>query len=118
MEMSSTTQTTPKISLQHVGATPTAIAEISRNMPGYGKPGFDALLQHLLSGLLTRHVYGDWGDVCQEDAKANDYALKSGSRLLSVYHVFGVKLYVISDAAGTADPSVREVTTILLPSDY
>lgn len=114
----SSTATEPKFQIQQVGATTAAIAEISHAMPGYGRPGFELQLQELLSGLITRHIHGDWGDVCKEDAMANEYAVKSGSRILSVYHVFGVKLYVISDAAWTDDPSIREVTTILLPSDY
>lgn len=34
---------------------------------------------------LARHSCGDWGEVCQEDARENEYSLKKGFRLLSVY---------------------------------
>lgn len=34
---------------------------------------------------LRRHASGDWGNLCPEDAMANDEALKNGYRLLSVY---------------------------------
>jgi len=58
---------------------------------------------------LDRHVCGDWGDV---DGAANELALQSGLRLLSVYHTAdGAKFFVLT----TAD---RNLTTILLPVDY
>lgn len=61
--------------------------------------------------LLARHVAGDWGDVCAEDAQLNDDALRFGNRLLSVYHVAGVKLFCISEAD-------RSATTLLLSEQY
>jgi hypothetical protein len=60
---------------------------------------------------LKRHLNGDWGDVCADDWKANDQALKSDLRLLSVYHCRGVKFYIITECD-------RSVTTILLPEEY
>jgi hypothetical protein len=56
--------------------------------------------------------------VCKQDAQANEDALKTGARVLSSYVVDGIKLWVISDAAWTEDPRLREVTTILRPCDY
>ena len=32
---------------------------------------------------LNRHLYGDWGDVCEEDKRSNNYALLHGGRLFS-----------------------------------
>ena len=62
--------------------------------------------------LLTRHVHGDWGEVCEEDRQENELALRQGFRLLSVYTTkAGDKLWVISEAD-------RSVTTLLLPNDY
>ena len=59
-----------------------------------------------------RHQGGDWGDVCEDDAEANELALKDNSRLLSVYHTARmVKLYVITEWD-------RSATTILLPEEY
>ncbi|OAI26387.1 MULTISPECIES: hypothetical protein [Methylomonas] len=87
-------------------------------------PGALDVLEHLGISpfdLLHRHIRGDWGDVCAEDAKANEDALRSGSRLLSAYELptpaadspatGSVKLWLISEAD-------RSVTTILLPEEY
>jgi hypothetical protein len=63
-------------------------------------------------GLLQRHLDGDWGEVSEEDRKANDSALQNGGRLLSAYKTRnGVKLWVITEAD-------RSVTTFLLPEEY
>ena len=36
--------------------------------------------------LINRHFKGDWGDLCPEDKKTNDYAYKGdGHWILSVY---------------------------------
>lgn len=78
--------------------------------------GVDALLRvHNISplSLLARHLSGDWGEVCAKDAQANERALLTGGRLLSVYTVAGEKCYVITEAG---EP--RTVTTILLASEY
>ena len=64
-----------------------------------------------LFAIMHRHLGCDWGDVCDEDRKANDDALDSGDRILSVYHVNGVKLYVITE-------SDRSTTTILKAEEY
>jgi hypothetical protein len=64
------------------------------------------------SDFLDRHVRGDWGDVCQEDAEANHESLKDGSRILSAYRTtLNVKLWIITEAD-------RSSTCILLPSEY
>lgn len=61
---------------------------------------------------IRRHLRGDWGDVCPEDAQANDWSLQHGERILSAYHTSaGVKLWVITEWD-------RSATTILLPSEY
>ena len=61
---------------------------------------------------LDRHTKGDWGEVGEEDSKSNDEALKIGERLLSAYTLeSGEKIWIITEAS-------REVTTVLLPSDY
>lgn len=64
------------------------------------------------SEFLDRHVRGDWGDVCEEDAEANELALKDGSRIFSVYQTQdGTKLWCITEAD-------RSSTCILLPEEY
>ena len=72
-----------------------------------GELGHDEVLL-----MLSRHVRGDWGDVCAADAKENELSLRRGFRLLSSYASRGgVKLWVIAEAD-------RSATTVLLPSDY
>ena len=62
---------------------------------------------------LTRHVRGDWGELCEEDRNENQLSLERGFRLLSSYRTNAgdAKLYVITEAD-------RSVTTILLPEEY
>ena len=64
-----------------------------------------------ISRLLTRHLHCDWGDVCDEDWKINDHAVKNGSRLLSSYQVGGEKVFIITEWD-------RSVTTILFADEY
>jgi len=61
---------------------------------------------------LTRHLGGDWGDLCEEDIAANEQALAAGLRLLSAYRTSrNRKLWIITEAD-------RSATTLLLPEDY
>jgi len=62
---------------------------------------------------LQRHRHGDWGDLCNDDKRQNDAALKSGEdRLFSSYQVApGLKLWIITEWD-------RSVTTLLLPDEY
>ena len=70
------------------------------------------LTHHDILIALSRHVKGDWGEVCEEDQRENELSLKQGFRLLSVYRgVAGTKFWIITE-------SDRSVTTVLLPEDY
>jgi hypothetical protein len=61
---------------------------------------------------LSRHLRGDWGDLCEEDKTENEFSLKHGFRLLSSYPIAKTdKIWVITEAD-------RSVTTLLLPSEY
>ena len=61
---------------------------------------------------LARHSRGDWGDVSKEDHRANEEALRDGTRLFSVYKTSGgQKFWIITEAD-------RSLTTVLLPGDY
>lgn len=63
-------------------------------------------------GYLARHACGDWGEVCLEDACANDLACETGERILSAYRLQeGTKLWIITEAD-------RSSTCILLPEEY
>ena len=94
----------PKFSLGQVVATPGALAALQQ--AGESPTKF-----------LMRHVVGDWGDVCADDAKANDAAVahegdeEKQCRVLSSYLTKVGKLWVITEAD-------RSSTCILLPDEY
>lgn len=61
---------------------------------------------------LSRHIRGDWGDLCQEDKDENERSVQEGFRILSAYTLkTGIRIWVITEAD-------RHATTILLPSEY
>jgi hypothetical protein len=94
----------PKFLLGRVVATPGALNALEKS-------------EQSPSEFLDKHVRGDWGIVCEEDSELNDLSLQDGSRILSAYKLRdGTKIWVITDAAN--DQGRREVTTILLPSEY
>jgi hypothetical protein len=75
------------------------------------------------SGLVIRHIQGDWGDVPPEDARANERSLRDGARLLSGYTLGdGTRVWVITEAVDLDEPGTRpdrrELTTLLLPEEY
>ncbi len=64
------------------------------------------------SEFLTRHVSGDWGDLCSEDKQANEEALNDGGRIFSAYHLSSdEKVWIITECD-------RSSTCVLLPSEY
>ena len=61
---------------------------------------------------LVRHIEGDWGQLDEQDWKANDDALQHGGRLLSRYVTSrGTPFWIITEHD-------RSVTTILMPDEY
>jgi len=60
---------------------------------------------------LSRHLFGDWGDLDAADIQANRDALGCGDRILSAYAVGSFRLWVITEAD-------RSTTTLLLPEEY
>lgn len=95
--MSATALPIAKFRLGKIVSTPNALDRLTRE---------DILLA------IGRHQAGDWGDVDEEDRKANERALVEGTRLWSVYHAGnGVKFWLITEAG-------RGYTTVLLPADY
>ena len=71
----------------------------------------DELDGRTISRLLTRHRHCDWGDICDEDWKLNDHAVKNGERLLSSYQVGAEKVFIITEWD-------RSATTILFADEY
>jgi len=94
------TKPNPEFELGEIVATPGAIEAM--NATGTNP-----------THLLDRHVSGDWGDICAEDAKMNNEDLASGEgRLMSVYQLTpAVKVWVMTEWD-------KSYTTILLPSEY
>jgi len=92
-------QLQPKFQLGNIVATPSALQAIEES--GQSPSDF-----------LSRHVRGDFGEICDEDKQLNDQALIDGDRLLSAYRTLkNTRIWVISEAD-------RSATTILLPEEY
>lgn len=86
-----------KFELGRFYATPGALREIP-------------LLEILVA--LRRHARGDWGNVDVVDRKENEFSLREGFRLFSVYRSkASVKFWIITEAD-------RSLTTVLLPGEY
>ena len=97
-------------------------------------PGALALLEatgRSAASLLARHMHGDFGDTCRDDAALNELAIADGSRIMSVYRLVDAEklkatpkqkrtdlptVWIITD--GTNDAGKRKCTTLLLPEDY
>ncbi len=94
----------PKFSLGQVVGTPAALKAI--NDAGQSPMDF-----------LSRHLVGDWGEVCADDKDLNDLAVVEGSRILSAYRTLkGERIWVITEAED--DDGNRSATTLLLPEEY
>jgi len=78
-------------------------------------PGARALLEQAKKSpleFLSRHLRGDWGELCPDDNTENELSLKHGYRLMSSYQVTDAeKLWIITEAD-------RSVTTLFLPTEY
>ena len=62
--------------------------------------------------LISRHITGDFGDVCRDDHKANLHAIQAGLRIVSKYRLDSSEaVYVITEAD-------RSGTCILLTTEY
>jgi len=102
-----------RFALGQIVATPGAIQLLE-------KTGFSA------AALINRHVHGDWGDCCKEDAEQNEFAVANDERVFSVYRlVDAARLSATPVSKRTALPTLwtitewdRSVTTLLLPSEY
>ena len=99
--------TQPAFAFGRIVATPSVLQALEQR----GEP-------QLLYTLLARHQLGDWGDVCAEDAKANDKALRAGERLLSSYKVDDdLNVWIVTEWDRSVT-TVILVSTVLLPVGY
>ena len=64
-----------------------------------------------IARILHRHHCGDWGELGEDDKRANDLDLKNGGRLLSRYDLEADSLYVITEWD-------RSATTVMLREEY
>jgi hypothetical protein len=61
---------------------------------------------------ITRHVNGDWGELCEEDKEANEIAIKNNYRILSKYRLDdGQEIYICTEWD-------RSYTTVMKKEDY
>jgi hypothetical protein len=94
-----TTAATPRFDLGRILATPGALKAMR-------EAGENPLK------LLRRHVHGDWGDLHDDDQRANELAIRRGMRILSAYVLANdERVWVITEAD-------RSATTILTPEEY
>ncbi len=92
--------------------TPSEPARVPLGQTVATPSALSVLSQSDIVAALRRHAAGDWGEVDAHDRAANDEALMSGERILSVYRsATGTTFWVITEAD-------RSVTTVLLPDDY
>jgi hypothetical protein len=90
---------------------------VNRFKPGQvvETPGALAALEasgESLLDYLRRHLSGDWGDLKPEDQRENEFSLKVGLRIMSVYKLkTGVTIWAITEAD-------RSSTCVLLPEEY
>jgi hypothetical protein len=93
--------------LGHVVATLALVYEL--NERHNGDENFTNLM---IFALLEKHRHCEWGDLCAEDKKANEYALKNGERILSRYNMEnGPSVYIITEWD-------RSLTTVMRVEDY
>ena len=79
----------------------------------YEMVGEDIKFNQFVAKSFERHCNGDWGDLDEEDKKANDFALRNGDDRLFSKYVFNeeVSIYIITEWD-------RSYTTILFPDEY
>lgn len=64
-----------------------------------------------LNSLVIGQLHCDWGDLCEDDWKLNDAAVRHGERLLSAYKAAGQKVFIITEWD-------RSATTVLFADEY
>lgn len=79
----------------------------------YEKRFYDDKFNNFVAKSFARHCDGDWGDLCDDDKGANDFALRNGDdRLFSKYDYDDeTSIYIITEWD-------RSYTTILFPDEY
>lgn len=62
---------------------------------------------------VPRYLHGDWGDICADDWRLNQEALKTKDMILGSYHQSktGEEIWIITDPG-------HQTTTVLFPAEY
>jgi hypothetical protein len=102
-----------RFELGQIVATPAALALLK-------ECGFNAAM------LIARHLHGDFGDICAEDAAENEFSIENGCRIMSVYRLVPLETLKTTPAANrSALPTIwlitesdRSSTCLLLPAEY
>jgi hypothetical protein len=102
-----------RFELGQIVATPAALALLK-------ECGFSAAM------LIARHLRGDFGDICAEDAAENEFSVRNGCRIMSVYRLVPPETLKTTPAAKRIDlPTMwliteadRSSTCLLLPAEY
>lgn len=73
----------------------------------------DRSFQVFVQVSIGKYVHRDWGQTCEEDAKANNRAIRNGERILAVYKQpkTDTTIWIITEAD-------RSATTVLFPDEY
>ena len=67
---------------------------------------------------MKKHQFGDWGDICKEDAALNDEAIANEGDIDKQMRVMSVYKTSRNETIWLITEWTREVTTLLLPSEY
>jgi len=67
---------------------------------------------------LKRHILGDWGETCEEDAALNNDAIANEGNIDKQQRVMSVYKTSKNETIWIITEYDRSVTTILLPSEY
>lgn len=127
-----TTTHTSKAGAPASSVTPTIIYSNTARFPLgqiVATPGALELLQETgfsAAALVSRHVHGSWGDLCEEDRAENEFAVNRRLRILSCYRLVDAeRLAATPPEKRSALPTLwiiteadRSVTTLLCPDEY
>ena len=94
-----------KFKLGKMAITPGAITALSKS-------------NQLPDFFLKRHIFGDWGELCKEDADLNNEAIAHEGNIDKQMRVMSVYKTANNETIWIITEWDRSVTTILLPSEY
>ncbi len=98
--------------MQHQEATRRPLFSLGQVVATPGALEAFAATGELITSYIAKHQCGEWGTVDRHDIRANEQALKQGTRLLSAYQLRDdTTIWIITEAD-------RSSTCVLLPAEY